>query len=41
MILLDPKAYNREHTDPTTRQIMLKTIDFFERKGLKKIKEDD
>lgn len=41
MILLNPKNYDREHADPETREIMLKTIDFFESKGLKKIKEDD
>jgi acyl-CoA dehydrogenase len=41
MILLNPKNYNREHADPKTRQVMLSTIDFFEGKGLKKMKEDD
>ncbi len=41
MILLNPKKYNREHIDPKAKEMMLKTIDFFEKKGLKKIKEDD
>ena len=41
MKLLNPKKYAREHKDPVAKEIMLKTIDFFERKGLRKIKEDD
>jgi len=41
VILLNPKNYNRQHTDPKTREVMLRTINFFESKGLKKIKEDD
>ena len=41
MILLNPKKYDREHLDQETKDIMLKTIEFFENKGLKKIKEDD
>ncbi|MFW5770731.1 MAG: acyl-CoA dehydrogenase [Spirochaetota bacterium] len=41
MILLNPKKYDREHADEKTKQLMLKTIEFFENKGLAKIKEDD
>ncbi len=41
MILLNPKAYDRQDADEQSRQIMLKTIEFFERKGKRKIKEDD
>ena len=41
MILLNPKHHNRPYPDERSREIMLKTIDFFERKGLDKIKEDD
>jgi acyl-CoA dehydrogenase len=41
MILLNPRHHNRPYPDERSREIMLKTIDFFERKGLAKIKEDD
>ncbi len=41
MILLNPKAYDREYPDERSRDIMLKTIEFFEHKGKRKIKEDD
>ena len=41
MILFNPKRYNRDHADDRSRQIVLKTIEFFEEKGLKKIKQDD
>ena len=41
MILLNPKNHNREYADERSRQIMLKTIEFFENKGKKKLKEDD
>lgn len=40
-LLLNPKQYDRSHPDEKSRQIMLKTIDFFENKGLKSLKEDD
>ena len=40
-LLLNPKKYNQEWPDQKTRDIMLKTIEFFEKKGLKSIKEDD
>ncbi|MCX8125236.1 MAG: acyl-CoA dehydrogenase [Spirochaetes bacterium] len=41
MLLFNPKKYNRHHADEKTKNLMLKTIEFFENKGLKKIKEDD
>jgi len=41
MLLLDPKNHSREYPDEKSREIMLKTIEFFEKKGKKKIKEDD
>lgn len=41
MVLLNPKAQTFDHLDEPSRQIMLKTIDFFEKKGKAKIKADD
>ena len=41
MILLNPKKQKYEHLDERSREIMLKTIAFFENKGKKKLKEDD
>lgn len=41
MILLNPKQHNRKYSDERSREIMLKTIEFFEKKGKKKLKEDD
>ena len=41
MFLLNPKKYDRAHLDQKSKDIMLKTIEFFETKGLKKLKEDD
>ncbi|RJP76666.1 MAG: acyl-CoA dehydrogenase [Desulfobacteraceae bacterium] len=41
MILLNPKKYqDRNYPDARSREIMLKTIEWFENKGLKKMKED-
>ncbi len=40
MILFNPKKHTRQYKDEKSRQIMLKTIDFFEKKGLKAIKKD-
>lgn len=40
-MLFNPKKYEREHADDRSREIVLKTIGFFETKGLKKIKNDD
>lgn len=41
MFLLNPQKYCKQHQDPVTTELIRKTIDFFEKKGLKKIKEDD
>ncbi len=41
MLLLNPKKHDREYPDDKSREIMLKTIEFFEKKGKKKVKEDD
>jgi len=40
MVLFNPKKHTRKYPDEKSRQIMLKTIDFFEKKGLKKLKAD-
>lgn len=41
MLLLNPKKYqDRNYPDERSKEIMLKTIAFFESKGLKKMKED-
>ncbi len=39
-ILLNPKKVAARYADEETRQIMLKTIDFFEGRGLRKMKDD-
>jgi acyl-CoA dehydrogenase len=41
MILLNPKLHNRPYRDERSRQIMLRTIDFFESKGKARLKLDD
>ncbi len=41
MILLNPKKHVRKYADKKSEEIMLKTIDFFENKGKKKLKADD
>jgi len=41
MILLNPKKHDREYVDEKSRDIMLKTIAFFEGKGRGKVKKDD
>lgn len=41
MILLNPKHPTRQYPDARSREMMLKTIEFFEQKGKRKIKEDD
>ncbi len=41
MILLNPKKHARHYPDERSREIMLKTIEFFEGKGKGKVKEDD
>ncbi|MEE4216224.1 MAG: acyl-CoA dehydrogenase family protein [Xanthomonadales bacterium] len=40
MILLNPKKYSREVSDDRSREVMQKTIAFFEGRGLAKLKED-
>lgn len=41
MKLFNPHHYEREHADLLSQELVLKTIDFFENKGLAKIKKDD
>ncbi len=41
MILLNPKKHNRQYPDERSKEIMLKTIDFFESKGKASLKHDD
>jgi acyl-CoA dehydrogenase len=41
MVLLNPHQPDRYYPDQQSRALMLKTIAFFEGKGLRKIKEDD
>lgn len=41
MILFNPKKHDRYYPDERSREIMRKTIAFFESKGLDQIKEDD
>ncbi|SHO47589.1 acyl-CoA dehydrogenase [Desulfopila aestuarii] len=40
-MLLNPQQYSRPHIDDRYRELVEKTIAFFENKGLAKIKEDD
>jgi len=40
-MLLHPKNDTFEHLDPQSREIMLKTVAFFENKGKEKLKHDD
>jgi len=40
-MLFNPSNYQRQHADEQSRELVEKTIAFFENKGLKKIKEDD
>ncbi len=41
MLLFNPHKYERYHADEPSRQLVEKTIRFFEDKGLQEIKEDD
>ncbi len=41
MILLNPKKHTREYPDEKSKDLIVKTIEFFENKGLRKVKEDD
>jgi acyl-CoA dehydrogenase len=40
MILFNPKTQKYDHLDPLSRQMMEKTIAYFENRGKKKLKED-
>ena len=40
-ILLNPKKLDRHYPDQRSQEIMKKTIDFFEGRGKRKLKEDD
>jgi len=39
-ILLNPQKYTRKYPDEKSRELMLNTLEFFEQKGLKKLKQD-
>src|SRR3989304_9226390 len=41
MLLLNPKQLNRFYPDERSREIMRKTVEFFEAKGKRKLKADD
>jgi acyl-CoA dehydrogenase len=41
MMLLNPKALRRPYHDEKSREIMLRTVDFFEGKGKARLKDDD
>jgi acyl-CoA dehydrogenase len=41
MILLNPSRYKSESADASSREMMQKTIQFFENRGKKKLKKDD
>ncbi len=41
MILLNPKEHSRYYPDERSREIVLKTIGFFESKGKRRVKQDD
>ncbi|MFA6449166.1 MAG: acyl-CoA dehydrogenase [bacterium] len=41
MLLLNPKKHSRKYKDDKSKDIMLKTIEFFESKGRGKLKKDD
>src|SRR5712691_11441790 len=41
MILLNPRHHSRAYPDERSRAVMLRTIDFFERRGKRRLKADD
>src|SRR3989442_9747296 len=41
MILLNPRQHSRTYPDERSREVMLRTIAFFERKGKRRLKADD
>jgi len=40
MILLNPRKLSRQYSDERSLAVMASTIDFFEKKGKKRLKED-
>jgi len=40
MVLLNPKKHARPYPDELSREVMRKTIDFFERKGKRRVRDD-
>ena len=40
-MLFNPRTETYDHLDPASKELMLKTIAFFENKGKRKLKEDD
>jgi acyl-CoA dehydrogenase len=41
MLLLNPRQHVRNYPDSRSKELMLATIEFFEQKGLQKLKDDD
>ena len=41
MLLLNPAKHDRFYADPRSKEIMLATIEFFENKGKRALKDDD
>ncbi len=41
MILLQPRKHDRKYPDERSREVMLRTIEFFEGKGKRRLKADD
>ena len=41
MLLLNPRDYTYQFPDKRSKEIMLKTIEYFEKRGKQKLKEDD
>ena len=41
MVLLDPRNLDRFYPDERSREVMRKTVEFFEAKGKRRLKEDD
>ncbi len=41
MILLNPHRHNREYPDARSREVMQRTIEFFESRGKSRLKQDD
>ena len=41
MILLHPHHLDREYADERSREVMAKTVEFFETKGKRRLKDDD